>query len=129
MDRNIINKQESLAEQLLIDDIIIGHISHEAVLKIKRWKFIIKIPGIHEHIRKEAGKSIQISFLNYITNKFLLKEEGYFFLRVKTSIICLLVLYGLRLKFYLFYGIGNIFCFNSYFPEHPKRRWIKSTEV
>ena len=73
------NNQDLLAEQFVLNDIRVSHASYEAVLKIRRWKFIIKIPGIGTRMRKEADSSMQKTLLSYVSNSFVLIEEGYFF--------------------------------------------------
>lgn len=79
MKNAIPNQQEVLAEQFHINDIQISHTSYEAVLKIKRWKFISKIPGIGKRIIKEADGNLERTLLNYISNTSVLIEEGYYF--------------------------------------------------
>ena len=79
MNDLIRNNQDVLAEQFVLNDIRVSQTSYEAILKIKRWKFIVKIPGIGNRIRKEADVSIQKTLLSYVSNSFVLIEEGYFF--------------------------------------------------
>jgi len=79
MNHPIENKQEALAEQFHIADINSSQASYNAVLKIKRWKFIMKIPGIGHKIREEANGSLEKTFFCFVSNTFILIEEGYFF--------------------------------------------------
>lgn len=79
MKNAIPNKQELLAEQFHINDIHVTQASYEAVLKIKRWKFISRIPGIGKQIKKEADGNLKRTLLTYIPNTCVLIEEGYFF--------------------------------------------------
>lgn len=78
MDHSISNQQESLAEYVVLNDIQNNFTSYEAILSIKRWKFITRIPGIAQRIVREADENIQKNFLNFISNKHLLISEGYF---------------------------------------------------
>jgi|GEM_PF-1835152 len=76
MDYSISNQQESLAELVVLNDIQNNFTSYEAILSIKRWKFIIRIPGIAQRIIKEADENIQKNFLTYISNEEVLINEG-----------------------------------------------------
>ena len=80
MDYSISNQQESLAELVVLNDIQNNFTSYEAILSIKRWKFIIRIPGIAQRIIKEADETIQKSFLCYVDNEEILLKEGFFYL-------------------------------------------------
>ncbi len=80
MDYSISNQQESLAELVVLNDIQINFSSYEAILSIKRWKFITRIPGIAQRIIQEADENIQKSFLAYISNEKVLENENYFHL-------------------------------------------------
>ena len=79
MNFSIENKQELLAEEFHITDINNSQQSYNAVLKIKRWKFIMKIPGIGKKIKQEANGSLEKTFFNYVSNTYVLIEEAYFF--------------------------------------------------
>lgn len=79
MDHSISNQQESLAELVVLNDIQTNFTSYEAILSIKRWKFILRIPGIAQRIIQEAEENIQKSFLTFISNKQLLMEEGFYY--------------------------------------------------
>jgi len=79
MKNAIPNKQNVLAEQFHLNDIQVSQSSYEAVLKIKRWKFISRIPGIGKSLRKEADGNLKRTLLTYVPNTCVLIEEGYFF--------------------------------------------------
>lgn len=79
MNHSIENKQDLLAELFHLSDTNSSQASYNAVLKIKRWKFIMKIPGISKKIREEANVSLEKSFFNYVSSTYVLIEEGYFF--------------------------------------------------
>jgi hypothetical protein len=78
MNRRIFNNQDSLAEQFILEEINVTQASYEALLKIKRCKFIMKIPGIGVRLREEAAASIKKTFLSYTSNTYVLMEEGYY---------------------------------------------------
>ncbi len=79
MNHSNMSNQEILAEEFAVYDTLINKASNEAVLKIKRWKFIGKIPGIGKRIRKEADRSIEKTLFSYVSNTYVLIEEGYYF--------------------------------------------------
>jgi hypothetical protein len=79
MNHSIENKQDLLAELFHLADINNSQASYNAVLKIKRWKFIMKIPGISPKIREEANTSLEKTFFRYVSSTYILIEEGYFF--------------------------------------------------
>jgi hypothetical protein len=79
MNNSIENKQDLLAELFHLADINNSQASYNAVLKIKRWKFIMKIPGISKKIREEANLSLEKTFFNHVSSTYILIEEGYFF--------------------------------------------------
>lgn len=72
------NKQNFLAEEFHLKDIQINKLNYEANLKIKRWKFIMNIPGIGTRIREEATNDIHDTFLIYLKNSDVLGEEGFY---------------------------------------------------
>ena len=72
------NEQQSLAEQLLIEDIQVIKANYETTLKIKRWKFIHSLPILSDRIKKEADFMIEESFLSFIQNTDLLVTEGFY---------------------------------------------------
>jgi hypothetical protein len=78
MDHSTPNQQSTLAELVVLNDIQNNFTSYEAVLSIERWKFMIRIPGISQHLRQEADENILKNFLSYIGNEEVLCKEGYF---------------------------------------------------
>ncbi len=72
------NKQNFIAEEFHLQDIQINKANYEANLKIKRWKFIMNIPGIGNRIREEASADIRDTFLLFVNNSDLLGEEGFY---------------------------------------------------
>ena len=78
MDHSISNQQGSLAELVVLNDIQNNFSSYEAVLSIKRWKFIIRIPGLSQRLIQEADENIHRNFLSYIGNEEVLCKEGFF---------------------------------------------------
>ncbi len=74
----ILNQQHFLAEQFHAKDILVTKANYEAVLKIKRWKFIHSLSTLSKTIRSEADNMIYNSFLSYIDNNEILTAEGYF---------------------------------------------------
>lgn len=79
MDYSISNQQESLAELVVLNDIQNNFSSYEAILSIRRWKFITCIPGIARRIIQEANEKIQQSFLLYISNEKVIENESHFY--------------------------------------------------
>ncbi len=79
MDHSISNQQEPLAELVILNDIQNNFTSYEAYLSIKRWKFIISIPGLAQRIIKEANENIKKNFLSYVDNGEILSKEGFFY--------------------------------------------------
>lgn len=75
---SLLNQQHLLAEQFHSKDISLIKANYEAVLKIKRWKFIHSLSTLSKTIRKEADNMIYLSFLSFVDNKDILVEEGYF---------------------------------------------------
>ena len=74
----ILNQQHFLAEQFHAKDIFIDRANYEAILKIKRWRFIHSLSALSKTVRREADNMIQTSFLTFIDNHELLKFEGFF---------------------------------------------------
>ena len=74
----ILNQQHFLAEEFHAKDILVIKANYEAILKIKRWKFIHSLASLSKNIRREADNMIQTSFLSFVDNKKILVEEGYF---------------------------------------------------
>lgn len=71
------NQQNLLAEEFHLKDIQVIRANYEANLKIKRWKFLMNIPGIGSRIREEATSDIQKTFLAFVNNSDILSEEGF----------------------------------------------------
>ena len=74
----ILNQQHFLAEQFHAKDISVIKANYEAVLKIKRWKFIHSLSTLSKNIRKEADNMIYTSFLSFVDSKEVLMKEGFF---------------------------------------------------
>lgn len=78
MDHLIINNQKFLAEQFCLSDVQVNKLSYNAVLIIKRWKLIRKIPApvvadiVHAHTERMINKS----FFTYAPNSLFLINEG-----------------------------------------------------
>ena len=74
----ILNQQQFLAEQFHAKDILLIKANYEAMLKIKRWKFIHSLSTLSKNIRMEADTMIISSFFTFIDNHEVLIAEGYF---------------------------------------------------
>jgi hypothetical protein len=74
----ILNQQHFLAEQFHAKDILVIKANYEAILKIKRWKFIHSLSTLSTTIRMEADNMIHNSFLAFIDSQEVLIAEGYF---------------------------------------------------
>jgi len=74
----ILNQQHFLAEQFHAKDILVIKANYEAILKIKRWKFIHSLSTLSTTIRMEADSMIHNSFLAFIDSQEVLIAEGYF---------------------------------------------------
>ncbi len=72
------NQQQTLAEEFTANDILLAKANYEAILRIKRWKFIHNLSVLNKNIRKEADNMICKSFLSIINNDEVLELEGYF---------------------------------------------------
>ncbi len=72
------NRQNFLAEEFHLKDIQINKANYEGVLKIRRWRFIMNIPGIGSRIKDEATIDVHDTFFVFINNAFVLDEEGFF---------------------------------------------------
>lgn len=68
------NQQGFLADQFLIDEISLNHESYDAMMKIKHWKFIKRVPGIGSRIIAEAGKHIENCFFSFVPASTILME-------------------------------------------------------
>ena len=82
MYRNIMkpisNHQQAIAEQLVLNEIYNNHACYEAILQIKRWKFIVHKPGIAQRVTNEAHERINKNLLTYVSNEFVLTQQEYF---------------------------------------------------
>ena len=72
------NQQQTLAQEFNANDILLAKANYEAILRIKRWKFIHGLSVLNKNIRKEADNMICKSFLSFINNDEVLELEGYF---------------------------------------------------
>jgi len=70
------NQQGFLAEQFLIDEMTTNHDAYDAMMKIKHWKFIKRVPGIGSQILAEAGKHIENTFFSFVPASTILTETG-----------------------------------------------------
>jgi len=70
------NQQGLLAEQFLIDEMTTNHDAYDAMMKIKHWKFIKRVPGIGSQILAEAGKHIHNTFFSFVPASTILSETG-----------------------------------------------------
>ena len=70
------NQQGFLAEQFLIDEMTTNHDAYDAMMKIKHWKFIKRVPGIGSQILAEAGKHIENTFFSFVPASTILSETG-----------------------------------------------------
>ena len=68
------NHQGLLAEQFFIDELTLIHDSYSAIMQIKRWKFILRIPGIGNTIITEAGTNIRQNFFSFVSASALLSQ-------------------------------------------------------
>lgn len=74
----ILNQQHLLAEEFHANDISVMKANHEAILQIKRWKFIHNISVLSKNIINEADNMLYSSLLTYIDNHEILICEGFF---------------------------------------------------
>lgn len=77
------NKQDYLARQFHLMDVKLSRSSYEAVLAIRRLKFISKIPLVDQRIRLETEESLKQTLLSYVSSDMVLLEEGYYFDQLK----------------------------------------------
>lgn len=77
------NKQDYLARQFHLMDVQISRVSYEAILAIRRLKFISKIPLADQRIRMETEESLRQSLLSFVSSDLVLLEEGYYFNPIK----------------------------------------------
>lgn len=79
MESTYQNKQDYLARQFHLMDLQLNKTSHEAVLAIRRLKFISKIPLVDQRIRVETEQTLKENLLSYIPASMILIGEGYYF--------------------------------------------------
>lgn len=72
------NKQDLLARQFHLMEVSVYRASHEAILAIRRLKFISKIPLADDRIRVETEETLKQAVFSYISPGWLLLEEGYY---------------------------------------------------
>ena len=74
------NDQKLLAEQFCMQDVMVNKWSYNAVLIIKRWKLIRRIPApiVGEIIQAHTERLINKSYFSFIPNQLLLIEGAYF---------------------------------------------------
>jgi hypothetical protein len=75
---NIQNQQDRLAETFRQRDNQIIQESKVAFLKIQSWQFAMRTPEIGQSYLKEAASMIKQSLLSFVSNTFVLSEEGYY---------------------------------------------------
>ena len=78
MEHTYQNKQDLLARQFHLNEVTISRSSHEAILAIRRLKFIEKIPLVDDRIRTETQEMLRQAVFSYVTPNWLLVEEGYY---------------------------------------------------
>ncbi len=78
MDPLITNNQKFLAEQFCLGDVQVNKLSYNAVLIIKRWKLIRKIPApvVAEIVHAHTERMIKKSFFTYVPNSMFLITES-----------------------------------------------------
>lgn len=70
--------QLSIAKDQMRDDYFINQESRIAVLKIQSFQFAIATPEVGSYYQQQALKMVTDSLLKFVSNHFVLKEEGYF---------------------------------------------------
>lgn len=78
MEETYQNKQDLLARQFHLREVTISRASYEAILAIRRLKFISKIPLVDDRIRKETEEILKQTVFTYVSPGWLLLEEGYY---------------------------------------------------
>ena len=78
MDPLITNNQKFLAEQFCLGDVQVNKLSYNAVLIIKRWKLIRKIPApvVADIVHAHTERMIKKSFFTYVPNSMFLINES-----------------------------------------------------
>jgi hypothetical protein len=79
MDHLIKNNQKFLAEQFCLSDMQVNKSSHNAVLIIKRWKLIRKIPApvVGDIVQAHTERLIRKSFFSFVPNSVFLLNDGF----------------------------------------------------
>lgn len=79
MDHLIVNNQKFVAEQFYLGDLQVNKSSHNAVLIIKRWKLIRKIPApvVGDIVQAHTEKLIKKSFFSYVPNNIILINDEF----------------------------------------------------
>jgi hypothetical protein len=79
MDHLLTNNQKFLAEQFCLTDVQLNKLSYNAVLIIKRWKLIRKIPApvVADIVHAHTERMIKKSFFNYVPNSLFLINENF----------------------------------------------------
>lgn len=72
------NKQDLLARQFHLNEVAVSRASHEAILAIRRLKFISKIPLVDDRIRQETEATLKRTVFSHVSPGWLLLEEGYY---------------------------------------------------
>jgi len=77
MDSIIPNNQQVLAHDFFINEMMVNKQSHQAILTIKRWNWISKLPAAPSGSigKRQTKKLLMESCLAVIPNQFLLLEE------------------------------------------------------
>lgn len=78
MESNYQNKQDLLARQFHLMEVTVSRASHEAILAIRRLKFIARIPLVDDRIRQETEETLKQAVFSYVSPGWLLLEEGYY---------------------------------------------------
>ena len=78
MDPLITNNQKFLAEQFCLGDVQVNKLSYNAVLIIKRWKLIRKIPApvVADIVHAHTERMIKQSVFTYVPNSLFLINES-----------------------------------------------------
>ena len=78
MNSYLQNDQDYLAAKFHINDSHITQASHLAFLKIQSWKFAMRTPLVGKRYKKEADEMMKQSFFSFVSNSFVLNEEGFY---------------------------------------------------
>lgn len=79
MDHLIENNQKFLAEQFCLSDVQLNKLSYNAILIIKRWKLIRKIPApvVADIVHAHTERMIKKSFFTYVPNSVFLINDAF----------------------------------------------------